>query len=174
MTFTRKQTDPIHLNKIDKYMIHPESIPKTFFDFIGSFLIIYQAIIIPFQLSFGFESKGTNNFDMFIDCFFMTDLLINFNVGYYFEASLVLNRKLAIANYFCGWFPFDLLSSFPYSWIITAALSEDDSNKAVAQSTRLIKLLRSIRFLKLLRLIKLFKTPLFILRVYYHLNRLSN
>ena len=57
-------------------------------------------------------------FDTIIDVFFLLDILINFNTGYYKKGVLIMNRKDIIVNYLKTWFILDLLASFPYSWII--------------------------------------------------------
>jgi hypothetical protein len=52
-----------------------------------------------------------------MDLFFMTDILINFNCGYYKKGVLIMERKLIMINYLKTWFILDLMASLPYSWV---------------------------------------------------------
>lgn len=56
-------------------------------------------------------------FDTIIDCFFMLDILIHFNTGFYRKGVVVMKRRDIIFNYLKTWFWLDLLASFPYNWV---------------------------------------------------------
>ena len=92
--------------------------------------ILYQCIVIPYNISFSIKPEGVKLvIDTIIDVFFIADLrntniallyivFINFNCGFYRKGVLVMTRKDIILNYLKTWFLLDLLASFPYSWII--------------------------------------------------------
>jgi hypothetical protein len=63
---------------------------------------------------------GMFYWETLIDCFFLTDILINFNTGFYKKGYLVMKRREIISNYFKTWFFMDLLASFPYSEMFSA------------------------------------------------------
>jgi len=55
--------------------IEPDSNFKTSWDFIGLFLILYEAIIIPYRVSFNMQPLGGFLlFEIFIDIFFIADI----------------------------------------------------------------------------------------------------
>lgn len=56
--------------------------------------------------------------DVIIDCFFILDMLVTFNAGYYEQGGLVLKRRMIVLNYLKGWFLIDLIASFPYMWVV--------------------------------------------------------
>lgn len=74
--------------------------------------------MIPYNLCFGVRSEGGMIiFDTIIDCFFMLDILIHFNTGFYRKGVVVMKRRDIIFNYLKTWFWLDLLASFPYNWV---------------------------------------------------------
>jgi hypothetical protein len=102
---------------ISFYVIHPDNVSKLIFDIIGFILIIIQYMTVPFSVAFEFEDIILNYYNYFSDVFFLIDLLLNFNCGFYNHGTLVMNRKEIIISYLKGWFFFDFISSFPYSFI---------------------------------------------------------
>ena len=72
----------------------PDSTFKMIWDMFGMVIIAYQAIIIPFKLSF-YDNFGIAMVvsDVFIDTYFLADIAISFNSGFY-EAG-ILNTKRA-------------------------------------------------------------------------------
>lgn len=147
-------------------MISPEATAKAVWDMIMFVIIIYQAIMIPFNLSFE-NIQGSaviEVLDYIQDLMFATDILLNFNTGFYKNGLLVLNRKAVIIYYLKTWFVIDILSTFPYSLIMDLfgeSSSLDSSQSKLAAKTpqllRLLKIVRFLRFLKLLRVLKLSK-----------------
>jgi hypothetical protein len=48
---------------------------------------------------------------------FIVDLALNFNTGYWDRGILIMKRNVIINHYLTSWFVFDLIASFPYEWI---------------------------------------------------------
>ncbi len=118
MTNRNLDNERKHMIK-SKFTIFPESSIKTAWDCIGFVFIVSQSILIPFNLCFGVSSEGgAVVFDTIIDVFFICDILINFNTGFYRKGVVVMKRKDIMINYLKGWFWLDLVASFPYSWFI--------------------------------------------------------
>lgn len=45
-------------------------------------LILYEVLIIPLQISFDFDAEDAlNTFEIFVDAFFLTDIILTFNTG---------------------------------------------------------------------------------------------
>lgn len=53
-----------------------------------------------------------------MEVFFILDILISFNTGYYKRGELIMNRRRAIWYYVRTWFFLDLFASFPYDEVI--------------------------------------------------------
>ena len=55
--------------------IEPDSTFKTAWDFLGIFLILYEAIFIPYRVAFNIPIDGVFGFfEYLIDAFFITDI----------------------------------------------------------------------------------------------------
>jgi len=90
-------------------------------------LIFYEMIMIPVDFSFEIESNPMKDFDFFfVNSFFILDIFVNFNTGYYSKGLLIMERKRIFVNYLKGAFAVDLVASIPYTWIV----GEDDSTLA--------------------------------------------
>jgi hyperpolarization activated cyclic nucleotide-gated potassium channel 2 len=90
------------------------------------FIIIYQMIIIPFQMSF---DDGTNpafnkfnGLDDDIDYIFLTDIFLNFSTAIYLKGVPCFRRTVIAKKYLQFWFWMDLLSSFPYDIVLDAVV----------------------------------------------------
>jgi hypothetical protein len=68
-----------------------------------------------------------------------------------------------VLDYLKTWFAFDIIASFPYSWIVDFAPSKssskitDNSALKTPQLLRLLKIMKFVRILRLLRVLKLQK-----------------
>lgn len=58
-------------------------------------------LVVPLILSFTEMSvpSGITRMSYFITVYFLVDIAINFNTGYYYKGNLIFNRKLIIFNY---------------------------------------------------------------------------
>jgi hypothetical protein len=140
-----------------KYMIDPNNILKLIFDIIGFTLIVYQSILLPFEIAFNFQDVHLNKFDYFIDAYFILDLLLNFNSGIYLEGILIMKRKEVCEIYLKTWFIFDLISSFPYTTVYETFISPEVVHHSSNKAPELVRIIRLIRFVKILRILKMFK-----------------
>lgn len=145
-----------------KTVVVPENQLKLTWDMIGFLIIVYQAVLIPYQIGFDVPSEGALlSFDYFIHIFFVFDILLTFNTAYYQKGALVVQRKLIAKQYLRAWFWIDFLSTFPYEMVIQtmpggdSVYSESSSVKYnTPQMIRLLKLFKFIRIFRLLRLAK--------------------
>jgi len=135
---------------------------KGIWDLIMFICIIFQAIVIPFKLCFDVESTPAlfTYFDSTIDVFFILDIFLCFNTGFYQNGFLNLNRCQIVIQYLKTWFTIDLLASFPYTYILDTDSTTSNRGSIAAktpQLLRLLKIFRFLRFLKLLRVLKIQK-----------------
>ena len=86
-----------------KYTIMPESSAKTGWDCLGFIFIVWQSIMIHYNLCFSVHPEGGMVvFDTIIDCFFMADIckhnknliciVVNFSTGFYRKGLVIMNR----------------------------------------------------------------------------------
>lgn len=112
--------------------IEPDSNFKTSWDITGLFLILYQAVVIPYRVAYNTQSEGMFMlFEYTIDIFFMCDvcnnlsssliyfiLVVNLYTGYYKKGALIMKRRHIMCRYLKTWFALDLLAAIPYAWFI--------------------------------------------------------
>lgn len=150
-----------------KYVFHPESSLIVSWDIIAMLFIIYQAIEVPFRICFNVPLAGIwNIIEFIITVSFMLDILLNFNTGFYSRGSLIMNRKEIFKNYIKGWFWVDFFSTFPYTWILDGALSNElSSDNNLYRASNVIKLIKIIRFLRILKLLRLTKLKRILIKI---------
>jgi hypothetical protein len=77
-------------------------------------IMLYVSMFMPFELAFLDTSPLTESITIFIDVFFLFDIVINFFSSYEIENGREENshKKIAI-NYLSGWFTLDLFATVP-------------------------------------------------------------
>lgn len=86
------------------FTVFPDSRFKSSWDVVAFIFILYQSLVLPFRMSFDFNfpSWGTY-FDLFQDIFFIIDIMLACNTGYYGKGMLIMMRKQIFLNYFQQW-----------------------------------------------------------------------
>jgi hyperpolarization activated cyclic nucleotide-gated potassium channel 2 len=85
--------------------------------------------VVPFRISFESKPYGTVYYiEEVMNFYFMTDILVNFNTGYYLKGDLIMSRIEANWAYFKTWFLLDLIASFPYEWVINTDNVDETSS----------------------------------------------
>jgi hypothetical protein len=145
------------------FVFNPDSQSKIIWDLIGMVFIIYQGIIVPFRICFDAQAIGTQALiELIQDFYFLIDILISFNTGFYENGNLYMLRSKIICNYLKLWFWLDSAASFPYSLVVNSEEYFDlsghgSSTEKAPQILRLLKFMRFMRFLRLIRVLKLKK-----------------
>eukprot|EP00347_Sterkiella_histriomuscorum_P015001 403358691 len=179
-----EEDDMLSINEkmnIDKsrHVFYPESFFKSMWDIISFGLVLYQSLILPFKISFTMTVPlWVIYFDVFQDCFFMLDVLVNLNTGFYFKGILTMQRQDIIRTYLRSWFFIDSIASFPYTWAIAFAMGvsfedlENDNlsiSSPVYKTPRLLKLFKIARMLRMLKLLRVFKFQKFMMKIEEHI-----
>jgi hypothetical protein len=148
-------------------VFHPDSSFKIVWNIIGMIFIIYQSVMIPFIICFDYSpSASLGYFQNMQDFYFMLDILVTFNTGFYHRGMLSLTRQEIVSDYLKLWFWLDLAASFPYSMAVSAEAYFSFENTSQLNKTnnvnatsfiRLLKLMRMLRIIRLLRIVKLKK-----------------
>jgi hypothetical protein len=135
-------------------LIHPDSSRKMLWDVTVSLVIVYSVITITYQLGFALEFTGTlANVDLVVDCIFALDIVITFNTAVIDEDENLVSDRAAICSiYLHGWFPVDLVTTFPIDRVVLA-LNDGDGNSAVLRSVKLVRAIRLVRLAKIVRIV---------------------
>ncbi|CAG9333106.1 unnamed protein product [Blepharisma stoltei] len=147
-----------------KYLFHPESYWKLIWDISLLLFLLFQGLYIPFYLGFGIPLSGAMLYlDFVITLAFCIDILFNFNTGFFRKGALVMDRTLIAKNYFFSWFFLDMLSNFPYNWVINGGVFNDSSGSM--SGTQMARMVRMIKFVKMLRLVRFAKLKMLFVKI---------
>lgn len=145
-----------------KWVFSPDSYWKMSWDIVGMVFILYQCVFVPYRLCF--EDPAINGmavFELIQDFFFISDILLSANTGYYEKGSLVLIRSKIICNYLKLWFWLDIAASFPYSLVVNKdeyfSLSQSTETATHRNASKVVRVLRFLRFMRILRLLRVIK-----------------
>jgi hypothetical protein len=149
-------------------LLHPEGTFKLIWDMTIFLIMIYQAIYVPYVLCFSIvEGPDVVYLEFAVALVFMADIAISFNTGLFLKGALVEDRVLIAKTYLKFWFWLDIISSFPYDWVLTGdpfQPPELDGSK-VSKVPRLIRLFKLMRFFRLFRLLRLAKLKKLMMRL---------
>lgn len=147
---------PNEVRREIKLVINPESTWKLCWDMTGFFIILYQALIIPFTISFAVDFSFTSSAELCFMIYFMFDIVLTLNTAFYSNGDLVESRKDIIKNYMKFWFWIDFVSTFPYDLIYDEVQIKANSVRSAPQLLRVLKFYKILRLLRLAKLKKLF------------------
>lgn len=168
-----------------KFVIFPDDTFKILWDILILWyflisLMLYTLFVVPFRIAFPIDdSKPWLVADLFVDCLFMTDVIVNCVSAYYInDDEIETSNKQILKNYFKTWMIFDISASIPFQLIF------DNGNwKSLIRFGRLPRLYRLIKLAKIIRILNAqqgfqnfldkaglnFKIPLALKRLLYFL-----
>eukprot|EP00930_Biecheleria_cincta_P098594 TRINITY_DN90253_c0_g1_i1.p1 TRINITY_DN90253_c0_g1~~TRINITY_DN90253_c0_g1_i1.p1 ORF type:complete len:800 (+),score=120.58 TRINITY_DN90253_c0_g1_i1:34-2433(+) len=181
-SFDARRIDPTVSTVCPGGVLSPHWVGRLMWDFCVMFLVLADAMVLPFQLAFAKQSVkecsgtaflrsadagGETSFDVawlwLTSMAFLLDIIINFCTAY--ESSieepdlppgtLVTNRRKIVCTYLSGWFGIDVMSTIP--WPQLAELLTAGANADSAQLAKLTKVVKFVRFLRLMRMLRLAK-----------------
>lgn len=142
-------------------IMDPRGAFRMRWDVIVLIALLFNLVEIPIRLCFEVDAEAwsaADLFNLFVDLFFICDIVVNINSGFYKDGFLINEPQVVRKQYLRTWFTLDLLTSIPYSHIINIFVaSASSSSSSPLRASALIRLIRLIRLVKLLRLIKLAK-----------------
>ena len=137
-------------------ILHPYGAFKIVWDLIVSVVIVISALEIPLTMAFDipvtFET-GIGIMSFCIDIFLLCDICVTFRTAYFDHwdpLRLIINPRVIAIHYAKGWFVFDLITSFPFTFLAPFGEAEEDGLTGV-------KILRLVRLLRLLRVFRIYK-----------------
>lgn len=140
----------------NNFLIDPGSKFQLVWSVCNIVFILFCLIWLPFQLAFQYESNLTGDVGQVVmwiilrimDCFFLLDILVNFNTAYMVDDVLVQDRTKIIRRYLSGWFCIDFASS-------ASSILMEVAKMPALNLLRNLRMLRLLRLLKLVRILKL-------------------
>ncbi|EKX33385.1 hypothetical protein GUITHDRAFT_120449 [Guillardia theta CCMP2712] len=147
-------------------LIHPNSPYTLLFSGFMGLLLLYTAINTPVTVAFFWDSNActsipTLNFDIFVDTFFICDILNTFFIGVHHQGRYIDDLKWVFFNYLRTNFVFDTITSFPVSYVEVVMLSTCpvSSNLELSPNAlRIIRVMKPLRLFKIFRIVKVVKT----------------
>ena len=133
------------------WIILPDNPYKKIWDLLIAFLILYSAIITPYDIAFSDINK-VSPFEIIIDILLGIDIVLTFFSAYIDdEENLVKNHKKIIKKYLKSWFIIDIISVLPISYIFNPS----GRYSGLTKISKLPKLYRLVKLTKLLRITKM-------------------
>ncbi|CAJ1456071.1 unnamed protein product, partial [Effrenium voratum] len=140
-------------------LIDPRWGAKLLWDFFVMFVVLFDALILPFQLAF--KNNSHDSFDEFwfwwTTVLFSADIVLSFNTAIQVDDdgsrpdALLRDRKAIAIAYVKGWFSIDFFSTVPWPRLASVfAAGQSDGG-----STQAAKLLKVVKFLRLMRLMRM-------------------
>ena len=111
--------------------------------------MLYSAATVPLDICFQYtKSLGAIIIDVFVDIFFVFDLVLNFRTAYIrFDGSYEIDPAAVRKRYLRSWFAVDLVASIPFDRL---ALTSQVGVLALAKLPRLLRLSRLLKKLDML------------------------
>jgi CRP-like cAMP-binding protein len=141
-----------HHHPWGKYMIHPNNKARRAWDVITILFVLYLCWKIPLSLGFGhwYGNKSLKPFEIFMDYWFLADILLNFVTGFVHDGHLIMNPVATAHHYLEFWFWIDTFASIPFELFMQVSKKD---RKAI----KMVKWLKIPRLLRIGRILKQLK-----------------
>ena len=142
------------LRPLPRWIRDPDSSFSAIWDLTSVVLLLYVSVTVPLRAGFEIDIElwsAAFFFDLFVDVYFVADLVMNFRTAHYDKHGMREERPIRIATYYLkGWFSIDFFSCLPLGYI--GYFMDDDESSS---NLRAIKAFRLIRLSKMLRLARI-------------------
>ena len=126
-------------------------------DLVTTFCLVFTAIVTPVEVGFVVQARPNPRTPLFwinraIDCVFLKDIVLNFNLAYVDDTKgnmLVKSRRAIAKRYVRSWFAVDFISTLPFE-VVTMLAGDTERLKGL----KMIRMIRLLRLLKLARVIR--------------------
>jgi len=138
------------------YIFSPNGYLLPYWGAVMILSVLYQAATVP--LATAFDLQDTTEavaIDFACTLVYMLDIAISFNTAFYRKGVLVTGRAAIGKEYLRTWFVPDLISAFPYDWLVNIPLTTSNSTTRAPTLIRIVKIGRLLRSFRLIRLAKL-------------------
>ncbi|CAH8848015.1 unnamed protein product [Trichobilharzia szidati] len=145
-----------------KWVIHPCSNFRFYWDLLMLMLLIANLIILPVAISFFNDDLSIHwiIFNSISDVVFIADIAVKFRTGVVtndYADEIILNPKEIARHYVKSWFVLDFISSIPMDYIYLIFNKKDHYNQffSAGRTLRILRLAKLLSMLRLLRLTRL-------------------
>jgi len=148
----------LRFKKRIKKVVAPNGTFRVIWDIYIMLLIFYDLIMVPLTLCFNVTIGHVDNYwDPLMLIFYILDIMMNFNTGFYDKGMLVMDRSRVFVHYMKGWFWIDMPISIPYEYITNSGTFRIENFADSYEAIKTIRPWRLIRLLRMIRVIKLMK-----------------
>ncbi|KAL5110142.1 Potassium/sodium hyperpolarization-activated cyclic nucleotide-gated channel 4 [Taenia crassiceps] len=142
-----------------KWIIHPCSSFRFYWDLLMLTLLIANLIILPVAISFFYDDLRAHwiVFNSVSDAVFIADIAVKFRTGIItndYADEIILDPKEIARQYVRSWFLLDLISSIPMDYIFWV-LNKHENYNQILTAGRTLRILRLAKLLSMLRLLRL-------------------
>ncbi|VUZ40380.1 unnamed protein product, partial [Hymenolepis diminuta] len=142
-----------------KWIIHPCSSFRFYWDLLMLTLLIANLIILPVAISFFNDDLRPQwvVFNTVSDTVFIADIVVKFRTGIItndYADDIILDPKEIARQYVRSWFLLDFISSIPLDYIFRV-LNKHESYNQIFSAGRTLRILRLAKLLSMIRLLRL-------------------
>lgn len=151
------EVEEVKVRDVHGWMLNPNWTSKMTWDMVVMSVVLFDACVLPFQLSFkhGRKADSFDNVWFYITTIlFFTDIFTTFITAIVDEQDegLIVDRRKIVRTYLKSWFVLDFVSTVPWSRIVEAAVDGSGGPlKHIAKLAKVLKFLRIVRLMKMLR-----------------------
>jgi len=133
-----------------KFLIHPDSRYRLWWDLITAIYVVYLIWLVPFSIGFEqwYPSTGLKSFNVIIDVWFIIDVILNFRTGYVDHGVMVMDQKKITAKYLQTYFLVDFVASVPWELFLGEFESSDRKSLKLVKYFKVPKLMRISRMIR--------------------------
>lgn len=144
---------PTQLDGFRRFLLHPTSGFKTFWNLGVAFLVLYDLLVIPL-VAFSIPKNAVMEVaDIVMPLFWSMDFIMTFFTSFYAEGILVQDFRIIAWNYMSSWMLYDLgLIILDWSFVVMDYFM---SSASIADWSRGLLMLRVLRLARIMRAIKL-------------------
>lgn len=173
-------------NRIEKdiiirkpYIIYSDSYFKLIFEAIMCIILIFITFYYSYTATFSYYQENTFDYmmiiEIFIDGFFLIDLIISFFTAIDEVNGIVIDDISIISKrYLKSWFIFDLFSLIPLYLVDYFYEQNYIKFNYDHDEERILSILRILKVIRFLKLTKLFKENLVIEKIFYYFKLKQN
>ena len=139
-------------------IISPKSKFSQRWDVLMIVLLLYTAIVTPFEVAYVAESvpELLIFLNRFVDICFFTDIIINFCLAYEMEDEglWIVDHRMIASRYLKSWFLIDVVSTVPFDTLASTGATDDPSTTETLQQLKVLRVIRLFRLIKLARVLR--------------------
>lgn len=143
-----------------KFVVSEAHALRQLWDLVSAVLILYSLVLAPMDLAFRPFLEGSPalfGLEVFMDVFFLADVILNFFTTYIENGNEVRSLSKIAWRYMSTWLLIDAVASIPFSFL-TLAEEQDSSTGALSTiSTNNLRLFKVLKLFKIGRVFRLKK-----------------